>query len=115
MTCARSCASACWLVSWAVAGRDTARMVATPSATPTQSDPVIVVSGDLVALDGTRVECETQAWSLGHDEVTALDGRRFLEQPERPGHVLDGEAVGDGGDDVHVDLGQQVAHDRQVE
>ena len=44
-----------------------------------------------------------------------LDGRCLLEEPERPRHVLDGQAVGNGGHEMHVHLGHEVTHHRQVE
>src|SRR6266568_3755590 len=62
-----------------------------------------------------RVEREPEPRRLRHHELAALERRRLREEPERPRHVLDGEAVRDRGDKVDVDLGDEVAHHRQVE
>src|SRR2546422_5215658 len=66
-------------------------------------------SADLVALDRRLIERQAQARPARHHEPAAFEGRRLLVEPERPRHVLHGEAVGDGGGQVGVDLGNEVA------
>src|SRR5262249_15040839 len=58
----------------------------------------------LEALDRGLVEGEAQPRLLRHHELTALERRRLLEEPQRPRHVLDGETVGNRRDQMHVDL-----------
>src|SRR5262249_15941807 len=69
---------------------------------------------DLVALDGLPIETQSQAGFLRHQELPILHLWGLLEEPQRPGHVLDGEAVWKGGDEVHVDLRDEMADHRQV-
>src|SRR4030095_1236699 len=70
---------------------------------------------DLVALDRGRVEREPEARLARHHQLAPLERGRLLEELERPRHVLHREPVGNGGDEVHVELGDEVAHHRQVE
>src|SRR5262245_65296367 len=72
-------------------------------------------SADLEALHRRLVEGEAEPGLLRHRELAALDRRRLLVEAQGPRHVLDGEADGDRRDQVHVDLRDQMAHDRQVE
>src|SRR5262249_5226969 len=72
-------------------------------------------SADLKAFHRGLVERQAEAQLLWHDELPALDGRRLLVEVQGPRHVLDGQAVGDRCDQVHVDLRYQMANDRQIE
>ena len=80
----------------------TARLRAAPSA-------------QRVAVDHVAIESQAQPGRRRHSQLAVHRPRHFLEQLQRPRHVFDGEAVGDRRDEMHVDLGEQVAHDRQVE
>src|SRR6267142_1810601 len=72
-------------------------------------------SADLIALERRLVEREAEPGLSRYHEQAALDGRRLLLEPERPRHVLDGEAVGNGRDEMDVDLRHEVAHHGEVE
>src|SRR5947209_103433 len=60
------------------------------------------------------VELQPQTWLLGYRQQAVLHRRRLLPEAQRPRHVLDGQVVGDRGDQVDVNLRDDVAHDRQI-
>src|SRR5262245_58422383 len=106
MRCARSRASARWS-SWANAGDP--QTATARKAMAAQAEAVATASTDLVALDRGSIERQAQARLLRHHELATLDRGGALEEPERPRHVLDRQAVWYGGDEVHVELGQEMA------
>ena len=58
-------------------------------------------------IDGAR-ERQAEPRLGRHRHPAFLGNRRIVEQRLRPRHVLDGQAVRDGRDQVHVDLGDQM-------
>src|SRR5947199_3800321 len=71
------------------------------------------ISVDAMLLDELHVKLQAAAGSLAHYEVAVLQRRAIVEQAPSPGHVLDDVAIGDRGDDLGRDLGQEVAGQRQ--
>ena len=93
------------------------RIVSTGQASPPDfwydqpnDEWVIVLTGSA----GLAVEGEAETRLGWHNQFPVHRRWYFFEQSERPGHVLDGEAVGHRCHAVHVDLGKEVADHRQA-
>src|SRR5262245_57099482 len=61
------------------------------------------------------VEPQAKTRPVGQNQRPLLEPRRLFEQAQHPGHVLHGEPVRAGCDEMRVDLGHHMADDRQVE
>src|SRR5439155_13850765 len=67
---------------------------------------------DLIALHRLFIELEPEAGAVRRHELTLLDPRHCREDASRSRHVLHHVAVGDGRQQVHLDLGHHVAAHR---
>ena len=74
-----------------------------------------VTLGNTVAIERGLVEFEAETGCGRHHELAVLRPRDLLEEAHQPRHVFDGEPVRNRPDQVDMDLGDQVADDRQVE
>src|SRR5262249_44407208 len=73
------------------------------------------VSANLVALERCLIEREPESGLRGYEQLAVIELRRFFPKPQRPRHVFDREAVGDRRDQMHVQLGDEMADHGQIE